>query len=187
MVPCQVWPVRRCAGVHIRSPSVRHTACLIPPTQITPADHEAQAWREQRRNGRIINAFDFVMMLVVAAAAGAGMMGNVSLMDATLVLVTLTGWNIITTTMKRNWVWFDRVIDGAPIVLVEDGRILRDRLDKTRIAGQTVVAESTGGRVVRLAEVVHDVLAAAPGGFGIGAHHREPARLVSAPPLLRFE
>lgn len=127
------------------------------------------------------------MMLVVAAAAGAGMMGNVSLMDATLVLVTLTGWNIITTTMKRNWVWFDRVIDGAPIVLVEDGRILRDRLDKTRIAGQAVVAESTGGRVVRLAEVVHDVLAAAPGGFGIGAHHREPARLVGAPPLLRFE
>jgi len=111
----------------------------------------------KRAQGQL-NAFDFTMMLVVAAAAGAGMMGNVSLTDATLVLGTLTGWNVVTTSMKRRWVWFDRAIDGVPMVLVENGRILKDRLDEARIREEEIMSAARSHQVERFEQIKYAIL-----------------------------
>jgi len=105
-----------------------------------------------------INALDFTMMLVVAAAAGAGMMGNVSLVDATLVLMTLVVSNIVTTTAKRRWVSFDRLIDGVPLLLVEDGHILKDRLDETRVREEEIMSAARDKQIERFDQIKYAVL-----------------------------
>src|SRR3954467_10953746 len=112
---------------------------------------------DKRAQGQL-NAFDFVMMLVVAAAAGAGMMGNVSLVDATLVLITLTGWNIVTTSAKRRWVRFDRLIDGVPIVLVEHGQVLKDRLKTTRVREEEIMSAARAVQVERFDQIKYAIL-----------------------------
>jgi uncharacterized membrane protein YcaP (DUF421 family) len=112
---------------------------------------------DKRAQGQL-NAFDFVMMLVVAAAAGAGMMGNVSLVDATLVLITLTGCNIVTTSAKRRWVRFDRLIDGVPIVLVEHGQVLKDRLKTTRVREEEIMSAARAVQVERFDQIKYAIL-----------------------------
>jgi uncharacterized membrane protein YcaP (DUF421 family) len=112
---------------------------------------------DKRAQGQL-NAFDFVMMLVVAAAAGAGMMGNVSLVDATLVLITLTGCNIVTTSATRRWVRFDRLIDGVPIVLVEHGQVLKDRLKTTRVREEEIMSAARAVQVERFDQIKYAIL-----------------------------
>jgi uncharacterized membrane protein YcaP (DUF421 family) len=85
-------------------------------------------------------------------------MGNVSLVDATLVLTTLVGWNIITTYAKRKSVKLDRMIDGVPIVLVENGHVLKDRLNETRIHEEEIMSAAREKQVERFDQIKYAIL-----------------------------
>jgi len=56
-----------------------------------------------------------------------------SVLNALLVIVTLVGLQILFDSVGQRWKRFGRVIDGSPVVVLEDGRPLSDRLKRARV------------------------------------------------------
>ena len=79
-------------------------------------------------------AFDFVLLLIIAEATQQAMLDDDnSMTNAFLVILTLLGLNVAFSVLKQRWQAFDRLVDDVPLVIVEDGRPLRDRMDKARV------------------------------------------------------
>jgi uncharacterized membrane protein YcaP (DUF421 family) len=84
-----------------------------------------------RRSLGQITTFDFVLLLIIAEATQQGLLG--------LVITTLFGIDIGMSLWKERSKVVDRIIEGVPLVLVEDGRPLRDRLDKSRVDEEDIL------------------------------------------------
>lgn len=62
------------------------------------------------------------------------MIGNDdSMTNAFIVVVTLLGVDVALSLLKQRSPRLDRLIDDIPIVLVADGKVLQERLDKSRV------------------------------------------------------
>lgn len=78
--------------------------------------------------------FDFVLLLVVAEATQQGLLGDdFSVTNAMLVILTLVGLDVATSLVKVRSKRVDRVVDGVPMLLVDDGELLRDRMKRARV------------------------------------------------------
>jgi uncharacterized membrane protein YcaP (DUF421 family) len=81
-----------------------------------------------------ITAFDFVLLLIIGEATQQGLLGNdFSVTNALLVIVTLVGLDIALSLWKQRAPRLEKVIDGMPLVILENGRLLRERMDKERV------------------------------------------------------
>jgi uncharacterized membrane protein YcaP (DUF421 family) len=87
-----------------------------------------------RRTLTQITTFDFVMLLIVSESTQNAMIGNdYSITNAILVIVTLIGLDIGLSLWKQRFPQFDKFLDGVPLILVEDGKPLKDRMTKARV------------------------------------------------------
>lgn len=85
--------------------------------------------------------FELVLLLVVGEATQQAILGkDYSLTDAFLVVTTLVGLQIALTAIKQRSELVKRWFDGLPVILVENGRPLRERMDKERIGDDAVLA-----------------------------------------------
>ncbi len=66
-------------------------------------------------------AFDFVLLLIIAEATQQAMIDGDNSMT-----------NAFSLVKQRSWL-VERLIDDVPVVILEDGRPLRDRMDKARV------------------------------------------------------
>lgn len=79
-------------------------------------------------------AFDFVLLLIIAETTQQALLGDdFSLTNAMLLIVTLIGLDIALSLMKRRWPKLDRMVEGMPMVLVERGNPLWERMQKARV------------------------------------------------------
>ncbi|MEX2219746.1 MAG: YetF domain-containing protein [Phycisphaerales bacterium] len=113
-----------------------------------------------RRTLGELTAFDFVLVLIIGEATQQALVGRgYSLTNAAVVIVTLVGLDIVISLVKRRWAAADRWIDGVPMVLVEDGRPLKDRMRKARVDEADVMAAARGSRgLERMSQVKWAVL-----------------------------
>ncbi len=88
-----------------------------------------------------VSTFDLVLTLIVSEAIQQAMVdSDNSLTGAALLVVTLVGMNIVVSLLKQRFPRFERVIEDTPIVIIEDGRIHRRRMDKERVDEQDVLS-----------------------------------------------
>jgi uncharacterized membrane protein YcaP (DUF421 family) len=81
-----------------------------------------------------ITTFDLVLLLIISESTQQALTGqDYSLTQALTVIVTLVLLDVGLSLVKQRLRGFDRVMEGEPIVLVADGRPLRDRLAKERM------------------------------------------------------
>ena len=81
-----------------------------------------------------ITSFDFVLLLVFSEAIQQALIDDDnSLTNGFLVILTLVTMNIGLTLWKQRSPRLDRLLDDVPLIVVEDGRPLKDRMDKARI------------------------------------------------------
>jgi uncharacterized membrane protein YcaP (DUF421 family) len=81
-----------------------------------------------------ITTFDFVLLLIVAEAIQQAMIdADNSMTNAFLVVVTLLSIDIALSLLKGRSRLLEKLIDDVPLVLVEDGRPLKERMDKARV------------------------------------------------------
>jgi uncharacterized membrane protein YcaP (DUF421 family) len=107
-----------------------------------------------------VTTFDLVLLLIVSEATQQGLLGeDFSITNAVIVIITLVGLDIILSTVKRHVPSLDRVLEGAPVVLVEDGEPLAERMGKARVEVEDVLREarSTQG-LERLDQIKYAVL-----------------------------
>ena len=104
--------------------------------------------------------FDLVLLLIIAEATQQGLLGNdYSVTNAFLVIITLIGIEIALNALKRRSARVEKWIDGVPSIIIEDGRPLRDRMEKARIDEQDILAAArTGHGLERMDQIKYAVL-----------------------------
>src|SRR4051812_7361154 len=81
-----------------------------------------------------ITTFDFILLLIIGEATQQALLGeDFSLTNAVVVIITLIGVDIGLSLLKGRWQKLERIVDDLPLVIVEDGRPLQERMDKARI------------------------------------------------------
>ena len=87
----------------------------------------------QRSLGQV-TTFDFVLLLIIAETTQQALVGNdFSVTGAMLLIVVLMSMDIGLSLLKRNSPKLDQLLEGLPLVIVENGKPLEDRMSKSRI------------------------------------------------------
>ena len=88
-----------------------------------------------------ITIFDFVLLLILGEATQQALIGDdFSTTTGILLIVSLVGIDMTFSFLKEKLPLLDRLIEGLPLVIVEHGRPLRDRMAKSRIDEEDVLA-----------------------------------------------
>lgn len=88
-----------------------------------------------------ITTFDFVLMLIVGEATQQALLGqDYSLTNAFLVILTLVAIDTMMSWWKQRSPNLEKWVDGVPLIIVEEGRPLKDRMDKARVDLDDVLA-----------------------------------------------
>ena len=113
-----------------------------------------------RRTMAQMTPFDLVLLLIVAEATQQGLLGNdFSVTNAFLVITTLIGLDVLMTTLTHRFRGLDRWVNGLPLVLIEDGDVIDDRLEKARVDLEDILqqARETQG-IERMEQIKYAVL-----------------------------
>lgn len=78
--------------------------------------------------------FDFVLLLIISETTTDALIGeDYSLMACFIMVSTLIGVDYLFSILKEKVRWFQIVSDGAPLVIVDKGKMLKNRMNKTRV------------------------------------------------------
>lgn len=87
-----------------------------------------------RRTLAEMTSFDFVLVLIIGEATQQALLGeDFSVTNAFLVVLTLLIIDVGLAVAKQRSKPVERLIDGVPTIIVENGRLLRDRMRKARV------------------------------------------------------
>lgn len=107
-----------------------------------------------------ITTFDLILLLIISEAVQNGMVGDgYSLTNAVVLVVTLMLIDLGLSLVKRHLPWAERWIEGVPLVIVERGRPLEDRMTRARVdVGDVLAAARMLHGLERLEQVKYAVL-----------------------------
>jgi len=107
-----------------------------------------------------ITSFDLVWLLVVAEVTGPAMLGDdISLTGAFLASITLIGMGVLFTALTNRSEVLDRWVDDRPLVIIEDGWVIGDRLKKSRVDMDDVMEQARAAQgLERLDQIKYAVL-----------------------------
>ena len=87
-----------------------------------------------------VTTFDLVLLLIISEAVQQALIANDnSMTNAFLLVSTLIGLNILFSILAKRWPFFDNLIDDVPLIIVRDGQLLHDRMQKERVAESDVL------------------------------------------------
>lgn len=87
-----------------------------------------------------VTTFDFVLLLIIGEATQQALLGNdYSIMNASIVIITLLTIEIILSLVSNKSKSIDRWLNGAPLIIVENGKPMKDRMEKERIEESDVM------------------------------------------------
>lgn len=87
-----------------------------------------------------VTTFDFILLLIIGEATQQALLGeDFSIVNAAIVIGTLVLFDVGLSVLKQRSEALDRIIDDAPVVIVDHGKPLRDRMDRARIDEQEIL------------------------------------------------
>jgi uncharacterized membrane protein YcaP (DUF421 family) len=87
-----------------------------------------------RRTLAELTVFDFVLLLIISETTEPAMVGEDFSLTNTIVLVaTLILADIVLALVKQKWNRVEKWFSGVPMVLVDNGKVLEDRLARSRV------------------------------------------------------
>lgn len=96
-----------------------------------------------RRTLGEMTAFDFVLFLIIGGATQRGLTGqDYSLTNAFLLISTFIVIDVLLSLAESRSPLVSRVLKGEPMILVEDGRLLKDRARHARVTEGDVLASA---------------------------------------------
>jgi uncharacterized membrane protein YcaP (DUF421 family) len=85
--------------------------------------------------------FDLVMLLIISETTQQAMVDNDhSITNALLLIVTLIGATVGLSLLKQRWPRLDKWLEGSPLIVLEDGKPIKYRMDKIRVAESDILA-----------------------------------------------
>ena len=107
-----------------------------------------------------ITTFDFVLLLIVGEATQQGLLGNdFSVTNALVVVATLVGTDIVLAEVREHLPRVDRLTEGLPVVILEDGEPIERRMKRARVEPADILAAGRQAHgIERLDQIKYAVL-----------------------------
>ena len=107
-----------------------------------------------------ITSFDFVLLLVIGEATQGALVGDdQSLTTAAIIIVTMVGLNVLLSELKERSRRAENWLDDTPLVIVDEGKLLEERMRKERIGEDDILhAAREAHGIERLSEIKYAVL-----------------------------
>lgn len=87
-----------------------------------------------RRTLMQMTSFDFILLLIISEATQQALLGDdFSVTGAALTIITLFSIDILLGMLKERFPAAERMIDGTPIILIENGNPLSERMKKAGV------------------------------------------------------
>jgi uncharacterized membrane protein YcaP (DUF421 family) len=121
-----------------------------------------------RRTMAEMTTFDFVLLLICGEATQQALLGDdFSITNAAVVVLTLIALDLALTALRVRFGFLERVMDGLPILIMKDGRLLKDRMARERVDEEDILHEARHSHGIgRLDQIRHAVLETS-GGISI--------------------
>lgn len=99
--------------------------------------------------------FEFVLLLIISETTQQAMVGeDQSVTNALLLIMTLTGLSIVLSLVKHRFPRVDRLLEGEPLPVMRNGKLLRDAMDRSRVDEEEILAAARAQHGIdRLADV----------------------------------
>ena len=87
-----------------------------------------------------ITTFDLILLLIISEATQQALLGqDFSLTNAFLVILTLVGIDIGLSLLKQRSQRIEKILEDEPLIIVDEGRPLLDRMKKVRVDEEDVL------------------------------------------------
>lgn len=88
-----------------------------------------------------MTTFDFILLLILSETTQQALVGNdYSLSKAFLAILLIVTAEIALSILKHKVPVLQKWLDGTPIIIVQNGKMLMDRTDKSRIDEEDILA-----------------------------------------------
>ena len=112
-----------------------------------------------RRELSSLEPFDLILLIVLGDAIQQGLtQDDYSVTGAFIVIGTLAALQVLVSYVSFRVPWLRPVLDGEPIVLVQDGRPLEKNLHRERLSTEELMEEARQQQIGSLDEVEWAVL-----------------------------
>ncbi|QSX78903.1 DUF421 domain-containing protein [Agrilutibacter solisilvae] len=84
--------------------------------------------------------FELVLLLIISEVTNQAMVdSDHSVTNAFLLIMTLTGMSVLLSIVKHRSPRVSRWLDGLPLPLVRDGKLLKENMDKARVDEEEIL------------------------------------------------
>jgi uncharacterized membrane protein YcaP (DUF421 family) len=90
-----------------------------------------------------ITTFDFILLLIISEAVQPALAdADDSMTNSLLLVLTLVGLDIGLSLLKGKSTLLEKLIDDVPLILVEDGQPIQERLRKSRVDESEILSSA---------------------------------------------
>lgn len=84
--------------------------------------------------------FDMVLLLIISETIQQALIDTDNSMTNGLILVlTLVGTSVVLSQIKQRSPAIERLMDGTPLIIMENGKAIHDRMDKERVDEEDIL------------------------------------------------
>jgi len=107
-----------------------------------------------RRELSSLEPFDLILLVVLGDAIQQGLtQDDYSVTGAVIVISTIGTLAVMTSYLNFRVPWVRRVLDGRPIVLLQDGKVIARNMRRERITVDELAEEARGQQISSLDDV----------------------------------
>lgn len=115
-----------------------------------------------------LTVFDFVVILIVAEATQQAMLGDdFSVTNAVIVVSALIAIDLGLSLLAERFSLLQRITEGTPLVLVEEGTIHHKRLDKSRVSIDDILEAARQNHGLERLDQIKYVILERSGGLSV--------------------
>jgi uncharacterized membrane protein YcaP (DUF421 family) len=87
--------------------------------------------------------FELVLLLIISEVTNQAMVdSDHSITNAFLLIMTLTGMSVLLSFVKHYWPAANRLLEGLPLPIMKDGKLLKENMDKARVDEQEILTSA---------------------------------------------
>jgi uncharacterized membrane protein YcaP (DUF421 family) len=107
-----------------------------------------------RRELSSLQPFDLILLIVLGDAIQQGLtQDDYSVTGAMIVVGAIASLQVGTSFLSFKFPWARRVLDGDPILIVQDGQVIESNLKRERLTVEEVAEEARGQQIASLEDV----------------------------------
>ncbi len=115
-----------------------------------------------------LSTFDFVLLLIISEATQNALLGDdYSVTTGMVVILTLILLDLGLSALKKRFKKVERISEGGPLVLVDHGKVLEERMQKSMVSRDEILHAARQNQGLERMEQVKYAVLESSGGISI--------------------